>query len=101
MTDNNDQSLSVTATPLSNKIYILSQLLGMVEDNPNHRDFFEYYTLPLYLAYSLKADLVSDITERGERQIDLLWQAFLVLLNISDTGFANIDDMLQDRELVL
>ena len=87
-------------TPLSKKIDILSQVFSMTFDNDNYREFFEFNALVLYMCFLLNTGMVTDITDDGERYVNITWQNLLNSLDLTDTGFDSVDEMIGEKEWV-
>jgi len=59
-------------------------------------DFMDYNDIGLPLAYLISTDVV-DISPKAEVYIDETWHLFLASLEIEDTGFTSLDEIL-DKE---
>jgi hypothetical protein len=86
MTDTN-------TTPYSNKCQILADLWMDYRGDEEFKDFFEYSDLGLPLAYAISAGVVeSTLTAQGF--IEEIWNLFLAGLEVEDTGYDTLDDIL-------
>lgn len=59
-------------------------------------DFMDYNDIGLPLAYIISTDIV-EMTPKAEVYIDETWHLFLASLEIEDTGFTSLDEIL-DKE---
>jgi hypothetical protein len=81
-------------TPYSNKCQILADLWMEYRDDEEFKDFIEYSDLGLPLAYAISAGVVeSTLTAQGF--IEETWNIFLAGLEIEDSGFDTLDDVLE------
>lgn len=85
MTDNN--------TPYSNKYQILADLWLNYKDDEEFQDFVEYNDLGLPLAYAIANEIVKS-TDLAEKFINETFDLLLAGLEIEDTGFESLDDLL-------
>lgn len=85
MTDNN--------TPYSNKYQILADLWLNYKDDEEFQDFVEYNDLGLPLAYAIANEIVKS-TDLAEKFINETFDLLLAGLEIEDTGFETLDDLL-------
>jgi hypothetical protein len=82
-----------TATQYADKLAILGYLWTNYKGDPEFVDFIEYNDLGLPLAYAIDNGIVksSDLAQRFvEETFDLL----LAGLDVEDTGFETLDDIL-------
>jgi hypothetical protein len=84
-----------TNTPLSNRTDILADLWIRHKDDPEFIDFVSYNDLGLPLAYALSHGIV-DMTEQVEMFINETWDLLIGALNIEDTGFKTLDEVLSN-----
>ena len=84
-----------TNTPLSNRTDILADLWIRHKDDPEFIDFVSYNDLGLPLAYALSHGIV-DMTEQVEMFINETWDLLIGALNIEDTGFETLDEVLSN-----
>lgn len=80
-------------TTLENKAQILSQLWLDYRDDEEFTDFIEYNDLGLPLAYAVSTDIVK-ITAQAEKMIGETFDLLLVGLEIEDTGFEDLEEVL-------
>lgn len=81
-------------TTFSNKCYILGELWLSYRDDEQFQDFIDYNDIGLPLAYMLDSKIVEP-TEIAEQFINETFDLFLNALEIEDTGFDNLDDILE------
>lgn len=62
-------------------------------DDEEFLDFIEYNDLGLPLAYALSNGIV-DMSPMAESFINETWDLLLSALGVEDTGFENLDDLL-------
>lgn len=82
-----------TPTTYSNKASILAELWLNYRDDEEFQDFIEYNDIGLPLAYAISNDIVKS-TEIAERFINETFELFLAGLEIEDTGFEDLNDVL-------
>lgn len=80
-------------TPFSNKCDILGELYEQYREDRQFKDFIEYNDLGLPLAYFSSEGLVI-LQEDAMRFVEETWELFVASLNIKDTGFNNLNEML-------
>jgi hypothetical protein len=86
--------MSDTATtPYSNKTSILAELWLGYRDDEQFADFTEYNDLGLPLAYAIANDIVKS-TEMAQRFVEETFDLLLAGLNVEDTGFDELDEVL-------
>jgi hypothetical protein len=61
------------------------------------QDFIEYNDLGLPIAYAIDNSIVKS-TEMAQRFVEESFDVFLASLNVEDTGFENLDDLLNIAE---
>ena len=81
------------STPLENKISILSELWSDYKGEEEFADFIEYNDLGLPLAFAIDGGIVQT-TEIAERFISETFDLLLEGLNLEDTGFESLNDVL-------
>jgi hypothetical protein len=81
------------ATDFSNKVTILAELYVNYKNDANFRDFIEYNDLGLPLAF-LAGEGLAEITNTGIDYIEETWLLFLSALEIEDTGFEDLNEIL-------
>lgn len=84
-------------TPFKNRVAILAQLWADFRADPNFEDFFEYNDLGLPLAYCLDNDIVV-ANERTHAFINETFELLLAGLEVDDTGFEELTDVLDQAE---
>jgi hypothetical protein len=92
--------MSDTATtPYSNKCEILAELWLNYRTDEEFADFTEYNDLGLPLAYAIANDIVKS-SEMAQRFVEETFDLLLAGLNVEDTGFDTIDDILSESEAI-
>lgn len=82
-----------TPTTYSNKASILADLWLNYRDDEEFIDFIEYNDIGLPLAYAISNDIVKS-TDIAERFINETFDLFIGGLEIEDTGFETLDELL-------
>jgi len=72
---------------------ILGELFANYKEDDDFKDFIEFNDLGLPLAFLIREDLAMP-TDTGEKYIMETWELFLVLLDLEDTGFTDLDGVL-------
>ncbi|NDB85023.1 MAG: hypothetical protein EB127_20325 [Alphaproteobacteria bacterium] len=80
-------------TNFSNKTSILSELWMNYRDDEGLQDFIEYNDLGLPLAYFIYNELVLP-TKQSEVYIEETFNLLIAALQVEDTGFESLDEML-------
>ena len=80
------------ATTFSNKCEILATLYANHRQDPEFLDFAEFNDLGLPLANVYYQGLC-DLRPEGTKYIEETWELFLELLDVEDTGFENINQI--------
>ena len=80
-------------TNFSNKTSILSELWMNYRDDEGLQDFIEYNDLGLPLAYFIYNELVLP-TKQSELYIEETFNLLVAALEVEDTGFESLDEML-------
>ena len=80
-------------TSKENKVAILADLWINYRTDEEFQDFIEYNDLGLPLAYIISEDIVK-ITSKAEAFIDETFDLLLGGLDVEDTGFESLDDLL-------
>jgi hypothetical protein len=80
-------------TDYSSKCAILTELWVNYRNDEQFQDFIEYNDLGLPLAYAIAEGVVSS-TELAQRFVEETFDVFLAGLDITDTGFENLDEIL-------
>lgn len=80
-------------TDFSNKVTILADFWVGYRDESDYSDFIEINDTGFPLAHLILHDYVS-VTEKGEELINNLWIDFLEFVDIEDTGFEELGEIL-------
>lgn len=80
-------------TPFSNRAEILADLWLNYKGDDEFKDFIEYNDLGLPLAYAISNNIVKT-SNTAETFINETFELLLAGLEIEDTGFDNLDDLL-------
>ena len=81
-------------TDFSNIVDILGQLYIQYKQDSGFADFIDFNDIGLPLAY-LSSEGLCEPSDDGKRYILETWELFLTSLNLEDTGFINLDQMLE------
>lgn len=84
----------MAATSFEDKCDILADIWLNYRDEEDFKDFIEYNDLGLPLAYAIGEDIVK-ITPIAEKFINETFELLLAGLEIEDTGFETLDEMLE------
>ena len=84
-------------TLFENKISILAELWINYRNDQNFEDFIAYNDLGLPLAYLLNEDVVAP-TPRALMFVSETFDLLLAGLELKDTGFTNLGEMLEAEE---
>ena len=82
-----------TTTPYSNQASILAELWMNHRGDEEFQDFIEYNDLGLPLAYAIAENIVKS-TEMAQRFIEETFDVLLAGLDVEDTGFDTLSDLL-------
>jgi hypothetical protein len=82
------------STSYTNKCEILAELWLNYRADEEFADFVEYNDLGLPLAYLIANNIVKS-TEMAKKFVEETFDLFLASLEIEDTGFDNIDELLE------
>jgi hypothetical protein len=85
------------ATTFENKALILGQLWLNYKSDDELADFFEYNDLGLPLAFAFAEGIVNH-TPTLEQYINESWNLLIEGLDIEDTGFEDITDLMEDGD---
>lgn len=85
------------ATELNVKCEILADLWLNYRDDEEFSDFCEYNDLGLPLAYAVSADIIT-ISKQATAFIEETFDLLVAALDIEDTGFESLDEMLEKSE---
>ena len=80
-------------TDFSNVCDILGELYANYKEAKEFEDFIDFNDLGLPLAYLTKENLAVP-SDDGARYIMETWEIFLKGLNLEDTGFTDLDSVL-------
>ena len=86
-------------TTFENKCYILQQLWMEYRDDTNFVDFIEFNDIALPLAFMIDSKIIVDLTPEAKNYIDSTFEYLLEALEIKDTGYEELDDMLDKSGL--
>jgi hypothetical protein len=87
----------MSTTTQESKADILSELWLGYKNDQNFEDFFAYNDLGLPLAYAISNGIVK-ATETANKFIDETFTLLLGALEIQDTGYETLDQMLMASE---
>lgn len=87
---------SMTPTTFSDKLQILSELWLDYKEDEKLSDFIEYNDIGLPLAYVISNGIVES-NDIAEKFIDQTFSMLLDLLEIEDSGFESLLDILPDN----
>ena len=85
------------STNYTDKCSILAELWLSYRNDEQFQDFIEYNDLGLPIAYAIDNSIVKS-TEMAQRFVEESFDVFLASLNVEDTGFENLDDLLNIAE---
>lgn len=80
-------------TTFENKCKILGTLWMEYRGDEEFNDFIEYNDLGLPLSYMLSEEIVKSTT-MSEAYVNETWDLFLGSLDMADTGFESLDEIL-------
>lgn len=86
-----------TTTHYSDKAAILAELWMGYRNDTEFIDFIEYNDLGLPLAYAVNEGIVAS-TDIAQRFIEETFDLFIAGLDLEDTGFESLDDLLSQKE---
>lgn len=84
-------------TDFSNICDILGELYANYKDDKEFSDFIEFNDLGLPLAYMVRENLATP-SDDGAKYIVETWDLFLKSLNVEDSGFTDLDSVLDSVE---
>ena len=85
-------------TTFANKVNILADLWLNYRDDEQFSDFIEYNDLGLPLAYAYANGILTQIEGQAEVFIDEAFSLLLAGLELEDTGFDGLDQLLDSEE---
>jgi hypothetical protein len=80
-------------TDFSSICDILGELYANYKEDNEFKDFIEFNDLGLPLAYMVRENLATP-SDDGARYIVETWEIFLASLKLKDTGFTDLDSVL-------
>ncbi len=83
-----------TNTPYGNRCIILGQLWLEYKHDAMFEDFVEYNDIGLPLAFSIAEGIVNS-SPLAEQYINETWELFVMALDIEDTGFHSLEEILE------
>jgi hypothetical protein len=87
----------MSSTSYTDKCTILAELWLNYRSDESFQDFIEYNDLGLPLAYAIDNDIVKS-TEMAQRFVEETFDLFVASLEVEDTGFDNLDELLNIAE---
>jgi len=87
----------MSSTSYTDKCSILAELWLNYRSDESFQDFIEYNDLGLPLAYAIDNDIVKS-TEMAQRFVEETFDLFVASLEVEDTGFDNLDELLNIAE---
>jgi hypothetical protein len=87
-----------TVTPFSNRVAILADLWIGHRFEEEFEDFVSYNDIGLPLAYAMDNKIIDDKQTQAIAFINETWDIFVDSLGLEDTGFDNLDEMLDSVE---
>jgi hypothetical protein len=89
--------MSEQTSDYSSRCDILSDLWMNYRDEEDFKDFIEYNDLGLPLAHFISEGIVSS-APMAEQYINETWNLFIAALEIDDTGFESLEQVLFEAE---
>lgn len=86
--------MNAKSTPLAKRCSILGTFWKEYREDEKFAGFFEFGDLGLPLAFAIAEGIVST-SPKAERYINELWDLFIAILEIEDSGFNDLDEMLK------
>jgi hypothetical protein len=84
-------------TDFSDVCNILGELFSQYKEDKDFKDFIEFNDLGLPLAYLTRENLAVP-SDDGARYIMETWEIFLHGLRLEDTGFSDLDSVLDSAD---
>lgn len=84
-------------TEFNDRVAILAKLWIDFSNDPNFEEFFNYNDLGMPLAYALDNDIVV-ANEKTHGFINETFDLLLAGLELEDTGFTDLNDLLNESE---
>jgi len=88
------KGMTTMTTTLTDKANILADLWLNYRDDTEFQDFVDYNDLGLPLAYALSMGIVPE-TEMLVNFVNETFEVLLAGLSLEDTGFQNLDEILE------
>jgi hypothetical protein len=85
-------------TPIETQASILAELWMDYRDEGYFAEFFQYADIGFPLAYVISKGIVKT-TPEADNFISDTWEMLLGLVALEDTGFDNLEEMLEDLDL--
>jgi hypothetical protein len=85
-------------TPIETQVDILAELWMDYRDEGYFAEFFQYADIGFPLAYVISKGIVKT-TPEADNFISDTWEMLLGLVALEDTGFDNLEEMLEDLDL--
>jgi hypothetical protein len=79
-------------TDFTSKCEILGKFWANYQDEKDFQDFMEFNDIGLPLAYFVSENLC-EVSDDGVRYINETYDLFLASLELTDTGFTNLEDV--------
>lgn len=89
--------MSNTNTDFSSRCNILGDLWVNYKQDDNFGDFIEYNDIGLPLAFCISQGIV-EATDMATNYVNETWDLFLEGLDVKDTGFSTLDEILMGFE---
>jgi len=87
------ENVPQSKTPVHIKCEILSDAWMEHRRDERFEEFIWYNDIGLPLAHMLSIDMVSR-TDRADKEVNLAFESLLKLLEIEDSGFEDLDEMI-------
>lgn len=85
-----------TQTTFEDKVAILADLWLTYRNDEEFQDFIEYNDIGLPLSYAIDREIVVS-TPIAKQFVDEAFDLLLAGLDVEDTGFETLDDLLESR----
>lgn len=86
-------------TTFENKCYILQELWMEYRDDENFMDFIEFNDIGLPLAFMIDSKIIVDLTPEARNYIDSTFAYLLELFELKDTGYEELEEMIEKSGL--
>ena len=84
-------------TEFSSKVLILAELYAKYSEDKGFKEFIEYNDIGLPMSWMMHEGLCMP-SEEGMRFISETFELFVASCGLKDTGFSNLDEMLNHIE---